>query len=313
MLSLIIPVYKNEEGLPALFLALEELHANCTKDLADELEVLFIVDGSPDRSYEILKNSLALFSFKSQLALLSRNFGSFAAIRTGLELSQGDLFAVMAADLQEPPTLILEFFSELKKGSADIVVGQRSSRQDPFLSSIGSAIFWSLYRRYVIRDIPKGGVDIFGCNRIFREHLLGLKESHSSLVGLIYWLGFKRLEIPYERLPRVHGKSAWSFRKKLTYMLDSLFAFTDLPIRILITIGTIGILISVSLAIIVLILRTFNYIDVPGYSATILTITFFGGLNSLGIGIVGNYTWRAYENSKQRPLSVVSISEKNYS
>lgn len=313
MLSLIIPVYKNEEGLPALFKALEELHAKCTKDLADDLEVVFIVDGSPDRSYEILKNSLPLFSFNSQLALHSRNFGSFAAIRTGLELSQGDLFAVMAADLQEPPTLILEFFSELKKGSADIVVGQRSSRQDPFLSSIGSTIFWSLYRRYVIQDIPKGGVDIFGCNKIFRKHLLGLKESHSSLVGLIYWLGFKRLEVPYERLPRIHGKSAWSFRKKLTYMLDSLFAFTDLPIRILISIGTLGILISVSLAIIVLLLRTFNYIDVPGYSATILTITFFGGLNSLGIGIVGNYTWRAYENSKQRPLSVVSISEKNYS
>lgn len=312
MLSLIIPVYKSDEGLPTLFVALEHLQAECKNILTDELEVVFVVDGSPDRSHEIINDHLSFFGFKSQLVLLSRNFGSFAAIRAGLELSNGDLFAVMAADLQEPPNLILEFFKELKKGSADIVVGQRRSRQDPFLNSLSSSIFWGFYRRYVVKDIPKGGVDIFGCNKIFRNHLLELKESHSSLVGLIYWLGFKRLEIPYQRQLRIHGKSAWSFKNKIKYMLDSLFAFTDLPIRFLIAIGTFGIFISILLAIVVLILRLFSFIDVPGYSATILTITFFGGLNSFGIGIVGNYTWRAYENSKHRPLSVISSSEKNY-
>lgn len=302
MLSLIIPVYKNAENIANLLNAIDGLACRIKEDF----EAVFVVDGSPDNSYELLIEKLPSQSFSSQLVLLSRNFGSFAAIRAGMRASKGKYIAVMAADLQEPIDLIEKFFEALRSEACDVVVGTRLTRDDPYLTRINSTLFWNLYRKLVIKSIPEGGVDIFGCNRIFSNRLLSLNESNSSLVGLIYWLGFRRLEIPYSRQKREIGKSSWSFTKKLNYMLDSVFSFTDLPIRLLIGFGILGICISVIIGLLVVIFKFFNLIHVPGYSAIVVLVTFFGGLNSLGIGIIGNYTWRAYENTKNRPLFLES-------
>ena len=233
MLTLVIPVYRNEGSIPDLLEAVKQLY----RQFDGEMETVFVVDGSPDRCYEILRAALLCKPFPSQLVLLSRNFGSFQAIRVGLQLGNGDRFAVMAADLQEPPELVVEMDRALREGSIDVVVGVRDGRKDPFLSRVPAQIFWALYRRYVLPEIPAGGVDVFGCNRAFRDTLLELDERHSSLIAQIFWLGFRRKSISYVRQARQHGKSAWTIGRKINYLMDSIFAFTDLPIRMLIRIG----------------------------------------------------------------------------
>ena len=259
------------------------------------------MDGSPDRSLELLRDQLSGASFPSQVLSLSRNFGSFAAIRAGLAAGSGEVFAVMAADLQEPPELVHAFREMLASGRYDVVVGCRDSRSDPLRHRLFSAVFWGLYRIFIQREVPRGGVDVFGCTRTFRDQILSLRESNSTLVGLIFWLGFRRAEIPYQRRPRRHGKSAWSFRRKFRYLLDSCFAFSDLPVRLLSIAGLTGMVLSLALGLVVLVGRAIGEIAVPGYAATVLTVMFFGGLNSLGIGILGEYLWRTFENTKARP------------
>ncbi|QRK82828.1 glycosyltransferase family 2 protein [Pseudomonas granadensis] len=306
MLSLVIPVYRNEESLPSLLKAVDNLNV----ELHGALEVVFVVDGSPDRSYEILRDSLPLQNFASQLILLSKNFGSFMAIRTGLQHGKGSTFAVMAADLQEPPDLVLTMNRVLNTEPVDVVVGVRESRQDPFLSKLASKTFWGLYKRYVIPEMPAGGVDMFGCNLEFRDNLLKLEERHSSLIAQIFWLGFRRQIVHYSRVAREHGKSAWTLRKKINYLMDSVFSFTDLPIRLLIRVGAVGSAISALYGVSVILAKLGGLIDVPGYAMTLFTITLLGSLNLLGLGVVGSYAWRTYENTKGRPLAIpMKVSE----
>jgi glycosyltransferase involved in cell wall biosynthesis len=300
VLTLVIPVYKNEGSLPDLLAAVESLRDR----LQGELETVFVIDGSPDRCYEILRDELPRRPLKAKLVLLARNFGSFAAIRTGLQHGSGERFAVMAADLQEPPDLVFEMDRVLRAGEADVVVGVRESREDPLLSSLPARIFWALYRRHVVPEMPPGGVDMFGCNRVFRDTLLQLNESHSSLIAQIFWLGFRRATVPYVRQARAHGVSAWTFRKKVNYLMDSVFAFTDLPIRMLIRVGALGSAAAAIFGVVVIAARLMGIITVPGYAMTAMLIVFFSALNLLSLGIVGSYAWRAYENTKARPLAV---------
>ena len=302
VLSLVIPVYRNEESIPDVLAAVNQLHVQ----LEGDLEAVFVVDGSPDRSVEKIAAGLSTALYRAQLLILSRNFGSFGAIMAGFRSGEGDLFAVMAADLQEPPELVLEFRRLLVSGQADVVVGTRQGRDDPWTGRLGSKIFWSLYRCLVQPEIPPGGVDVFGCTKPFRDHLISLSERNSTLVGLLLWLGFRRVDVPYRRRSRRHGRSAWSFGRKFRYLLDSTFAFSDLPLRLLWVSGILGVTLSIVLGSIVAIARIVGNIDVPGYAATILVVMFFGGLNSLGIGLLGEYLWRTFENTKGRPLFVVA-------
>ena len=300
MLTLVIPVYRNEGSIHDLLNTVVNLY----KQLNGKLVVIFVVDGSPDRCYELLRDLLPIQPFASKLVLLSKNFGSFSAIRAGLELSDTERYAVMAADLQEPPELVLEMDMALKSGFFDVVVGTRESRNDPFLNRIPAQFFWWIYRKYVIPEIPSGGVDVFGCNRAFRDTLLRLDEHHTSLIAQIFWLGFRRKFISYVRQPRQHGTSAWTLRKKINYLMDSVFAFTDLPIRLLIRIGGSATIVAGLLGLTVIIGRLMGMISVPGYAMTILTIVFLGSVNLLGLGIVGSYAWRTYENTKARPIVI---------
>lgn len=309
-LSIVIPVYRNAESVPHLLAALSDVAGQVSKDFSCATEVVFVVDGCPDNSHELLARALPGMPFASKLLLHSRNFGSFAAIRSGLEAARGEYFSVIAADLQEPPELVMQFLEQLRADTCDVVVGCRENREDPLASRIASGLFWKAYRKFVMREIPEKGVDVFGCNKTFRDHLLLLGEANSSLVGQIFWLGFRRGEVAYDRRLRQHGKSAWSFRKKINYLLDSIFSFTDLPIRLLALFGLLGVATSILLTAAVMLAKLFGNIQVPGYTATILTVIFFGGLNSLGLGIVGTYAWRAFENTKGRPLAVVMSQQQ---
>ncbi len=304
--SLVIPVYRNEGSIPSLLAAMRGLH----EKLGDGFEVVFVDDGGPDRSAAVLAEELPMQPFRSQLIAHSRNFGSFAAIRTGLIAARGEHFAVMAADLQEPPELVAEFFERLARDECDVTLGVRDSREDPALSSLASRLYWWAYRRWVQPEVPAGGIDVFGCNALCRDQLVALEENNSSLVALLLWVGFRRALVPYARRAREHGVSAWTFAKKVKYMFDSLYAFSDLPIRLLTRTGAAAMIVSIVTAIVVLVQRLRDQIPVQGYTIIVLAIMFFGGFNSLGLGILGGYVWRAYENTKRRPVSIVRAKRR---
>ncbi|MCP4191700.1 MAG: glycosyltransferase family 2 protein [Planctomycetaceae bacterium] len=305
MHSLVIPVFRNEDTIDALVESLCELR----RRMNEPLEVVFVVDGSPDRSFAMLKGRLQDSPLRAELVLLSRNFGSFAAIRHGLAVAQGPNFAVMAADLQEPIQLIEQFFDELQSQEFDVVVGQRTDRNDPWFTRVSSNLFWWFYRRLVQPEMPVGGVDVFGCNQTARDALLKLEESHTSLVGQLIWLGFRRKALPYVRAPRAAGRSAWTLQKKVRYMLDSVFAFTDLPIAMLSLVGVAGIALSMLLSIVVFLSWSAGWIAVSGYTPLMLGLLTSTSSILLGLGIVGAYVWRVFENSKRRPLTVSLLRE----
>jgi len=299
--SLVVPVYRNEAAIPALVAALAGLH----RELGDALEVVLVVDGSPDRSLEALAAALPATGIHAKVLELARNFGAFAAIRAGLIEASGPYYAVMAADLQEPPELALEFFRKLETDACDVVFGVREGRDDPLASRAAATMFWAVYRRLVQPEMPKGGIDVFGCNRRARDELVAFDEAHSSLVGQLVWIGMRRAEVPYRRRARAEGASGWTLRKKIKYMLDSCLAFSDLPIRMLFGVGMLALAVALAFAAVVLVARLTGIISEPGYATTVLLIAGFGALNALGLSVVGAYAWRAFENTKGRPLAIV--------
>ena len=299
--SLVIPVYRNEAFLPELLNAVTGIASH----VAGRMEVVFVIDGSPDRCEEWLLTHLSQYAVPAQLVALSRNFGSFTAIRVGLGQARGACIAVMAADLQEPPELVTEFFKVLGTGKHDVAVGTRASRDDPLAGRAASGLFWRIYRRFVQPEMPAAGVDMFAVTGKARDALLRLEESHSSLVAQLLWIGFDRIEVPYARRARTHGESGWTLRKKLRYLFDSLFSFTDVPITVLTLIGFVGTFAFLVLGAVLLVLRLAGAIAVEGYTAIMVAILFSASLILLGLGIVGNYVWRTYENTKQRPLGII--------
>lgn len=305
MYSLVVPVYNNEETIPDLLQALAKMNTA----LDGDLEAVFVLDGSPDNAHGLLQQELPKQDFASELICLARNFGSFAAIRTGLQAASGPYFAVMAADLQEPPELIVEFFRALESEPLDITLGVRESRDDPWLTKLASNLFWGAYRRLIQKDVPPGGVDVFGCNARVREVFLELNESNSTLIGLLFWVGFRRKTFPYHRSARAHGVSGWTLRKKVRYMLDSAYAFSDVPIYVLLVTGFVGICASITLAAIEFVEWAMGATPVRGYTPIILSILFSTSLILFGIGIVGGYVWRAFENTKGRPLFIMASRE----
>jgi glycosyltransferase involved in cell wall biosynthesis len=304
--SIVIPVYRNEESIPALLQQLEQIN----KTLEKSLEAVFVIDGSPDKSLDKLEKLLPLQNFRSRLITLSRNFGSFAAIKTGFDQAEGEFIGIMAADLQEPPELIVELFRILETNEFDVAVGRRESRSDPLASSLASSIYWSTYKTFIQNEMPKGGVDIFATTREVAIQLAKLNESNSSLVGLLMWVGYRRAEVPYTRLQRVHGKSGWTGSKKIKYMMDSVFSFTSLPISIILLIGMIGTFLTFIASLIVFFSWLFGGIPVPGYAAQMLVQLLSSGTILFALGVIGTYIWRIFENSKARPTAIVRSSER---
>lgn len=297
--SLVIPVYRNAATASALVEAVQHIAAQ----LEGGFEVVFVNDGSPDDSRNLIVEALRDTQLCARIIDHSRNFGSFAAIRTGMRHARGAYIAVMAADLQEPPELVITFFTRLASGEVDVMAGERLSRADR--GSRNSGIYWRVYRRFVMRDIPPGGVDMFACTAAVRDVICSLESVNTSLVGQLFWVGFRRELVPYRRLPRP-GESGWTLSKKVRYLSDSVFAFTDLPVRVLWGVGAFGTVAAAVIGLLVLIGRIAGVIHLPGYAPTVLVIVFFGSLNMLGLGLLGSYVWRAYEAVKGRPDAIIS-------
>jgi len=301
-LCLVVPVYKNEGNIPILITELEKLNS----ELQGCLTVTFVIDGSPDLSGSMLLDRQKHLTFPSRIVFHSRNFGAFTAIRTGLEFSSGSFYAVMAADLQEPPELVVKMFGILENEEADVVFGVRTSREDGFANRLLSHAFWLFYRKLVIPEIPKGGVDIFACNNEVRDALISIREPNSSLIAQLFWLGFRRAFVSYHRRKRINGKSAWRFTMRIRYMMDSIFSFSDLPILIPLWTGLFGLICSLCFSLFLVISHFLGLISVPGYVTLAVLITLFGSISMAIQGVLGSYLWRTYENSKQRPLRIIS-------
>ena len=209
----------------------------------------------------------------------------------------------MAADLQEPPELVVEFARRLEAGA----VRRRRRAADaaapiPCSSRASAALFWALYRRFVQPEVPKGGVDVFGCTRAVRDQIVRLDGAQhlarrAPVLGRASGARRCRTSAASATPGGPRGPSARSSR----YLMDSVFSFSDLPIRFLLRTGALGLALSVAFAAVVLTARLSGAIAVPGYAATVLTITFFGALNCFGLGVIGGYVWRTFENTKGRP------------
>jgi len=296
--SLVVPVYRNADTIAPLVASIDRI----AEQVEGPMEAIFVVDGSPDDSRDRLVAALREANTPARVVEHSRNFGSFAAIRTGMRIARGQSIAVMAADLQEPPELVVEFLRRLATGDVDVVAGQRASRDDR--GDAASGLYWRLYRRFVISELPPGGVDVFACTASVRDVVCAMEQVHTSLVAQLFWVGFRRDVVTYDRLPRP-GESGWTFARKVRYLSDSVFAFTDLPVRILWGAGLIGMVIGLVVGLVVLLARITGTIQVPGYAATVLILLFFLSINSVGLGIIGSYVWRAYETVKGRPGAIV--------
>lgn len=304
--SLVVPVYGNEATIEPLVSTVRAL----ADRLPAPLELVVVVDGSPDRSHELLRKELATTGLTAQLLAHSRNFGSFAAVRTGLAAARGEYIAVMAADLQEPVELVEQFFAALAADQADVTVGVRRSRDDPSLVSLSSRVSWGFYRRLIQREMPAGGIDVFGCTAAVRDQLVELKERNSSLVGLLLWVGYRRLEIPYDRVARADGgRSGWTLAKRIKYLADGSFAFSSLPLRLFSIAGALGIVGGLAAAVVVFGFWAAGTIDVPGYTPLILSVLLLHSLTLFGLGVIGSYLWRTFENTKQRPNAIVAERE----
>ena len=298
--SIVVPVFKNEESIDRLLNRVTSLASS----LVGDVEAIFVVDGSPDSSLSLLQTSLPNTTFDSKIILLSRNFGAFSAIRAGLREADGTATVVMAADLQEPISLIEELLGLVVKDGVDVAVGVRQARKDSFVSRFLSSSFWRFFNRLTTLEMPKGGVDIFALSHEARQKINEFEESSTSLVGLIYWIGFKRQEVSYLREKRAEGVSSWSLRKRINYAKDSITAFSEIPLSIFLWSGVIGALVSL-LLVVVLIVRLFmNQNDDISRQLVSIGLLFVVSYLMSGLGLLGTYLWRVSDNVRKRPDSI---------
>lgn len=300
--SLVIPVYYNAESLPPLFAELQEVERQLHERDCN-MELVFVDDGSGDESL------IELMKIKQQrpdtrVVKLTRNFGSVNSLKVGLKYVTGDCTMWLSADLQDPPGLVTEMTDQWLAGPK-LVNAVRESRVDPPLTRLFAAIYYWLVRRMVSKDYPKGGIDIMLMDAALVPHVRDSSKNMDTRL-LAHWLGYKAASIPYTRRKREYGKSRWTFAKKLTYFIDSLFGFSVLPIRIISLIGFIVSLLSFAYGAVIVAAAIFGYRgEVAGFPTLAALITFLLGVVIMTLGIIGEYIWRIFDEVTTRPEAVV--------
>lgn len=301
IISIIIPVYFNGGSLQSLFIELCKLEKEIEK-LDMRLELIFVDDGSQDNSFEEL---LKIREQRPNTLIIkhSRNFGAPAAVRTGLAHSTGDCFTMLAADLQDPPDLILQMIEKWKSGAL-FTICERESREDPLSSRIFSWLYYRAVRFFVAKDFPIGGYDVSLMDKIFRNYML--RDGKSFYPPIFAWfLGFKPVIIKYHRQARKSGKSRWTFSKKLKAATDNILGYSFLPIRMMSFFGLIVALCSFIYGAIVFFNTVFYGREVPGFAALIVTLSFIQGVMLCMLGLIGEYIWRIYAEVNGKPRTVV--------
>lgn len=302
-LSIIVPVYFNQESLPFLYDKFKIIEQQlAAMDMS--LQLVFVDDGSGDNSYAEL-SKIKADRPETTVIKLTRNFGAIGAVKTGLNYIHGDCFMFVAADLQDPPELISEMVGYWKAGQK-YVICVRQSRQDPPMSQFFSNMYYRVLRAIVIPDYPPTGFDLALMDAALLPHMQASgKYMNPPLYS--YWLGFKPKVILYDRQKREHGRSRWTFSKKFTLFLDSILSFTFIPIRFMTSIGFIVSLLSFGYGTVVVVSYLFGLVpeQAIGWTSLITVITFLLGLILAMLGIIGEYVWRIFEEVNKRPPAVI--------
>jgi glycosyltransferase involved in cell wall biosynthesis len=303
IVSLVIPVYYNEDNIPVTWEALSQTLEKMPDGI--DWEVVFVDDGSGDDSYARLVEVQRANPERVRVIKLTRNFGQVAAILAGLREAKGDACVIMSADLQDPPELILEMVARWQQGSKKIVLANRESREDGAFARFTSRTFYRMMRRFAIPNMPDGGFDFFLIDRAVVDIINQTDEKNSFLQGQVLWTGYEPELIPYTRRKREIGTSRWTLSKKIKYFSDGFVSYTEMPIRMITIIGLIVSTFSFAYASLIFVLKLFWRIPVEGWAPIMITLLMLGGIQLVMLGVIGEYIWRNSHESRRRPSFVI--------
>lgn len=298
LISVITPVYNEEENLPLFYRRVCDFVENAE----ESYEVIFVDDGSQDKSFQILKEFAALDP-RIKVIRLSRNFGSHSACLAGLISSRGDACVWLPADLQDPPELIRKMTAEWKKGCEIVfaVKEQVGNFRRPFQN-----IYYDMVRRLALRNMPRTGIDLFLLDRKVVDVITSMEEKNTSILGLILWSGFTQTSIFYKKGARYKGVSKWTPGKKIKLFIDTFVSFSYFPIRSMSVIGIIFALLGFFYAAFIIINRLLFAFPIEGWSSLMVVILVVSGIQMMMLGILGEYLWRNFDESRKRPSFVIS-------
>ncbi|MBR4846731.1 MAG: glycosyltransferase family 2 protein [Phascolarctobacterium sp.] len=299
--SIVVPVYNEKDNL-------REFHKRITEVMSQEpydYKIVFVNDGSSDGSAVVL-NELAKEDDHVEAYLLSRNYGHQMALTCGLDNAEGDAIVTMDGDMQHPPEIVPQLLRLWEQGN-EIVITKRLATEDAgFFKNITSATYYKLINAMSKVEITPGGSDFRLMDRIAVDAFKQYRERARFIRGLVNTLGFKVAEVEFVAPPRFAGQSKFNLRKMLHFALDGITAFSNLPLRWAFYTGLIMGLISMALLGHVLYEKFVDEDIVPGWATTMVSILFLGGIQLVGIGILGEYIGRIFEEIKHRPLYLVS-------
>jgi dolichol-phosphate mannosyltransferase len=300
-ISFIIPVFRNEGSIGITYTKITELFSEKLPNFA--CEFVIVNDGSDDGSWnEIAK--LAAGDNRIKALSFSRNFGQVPAMIAGARHAGGDAAVIMSADLQDPVALIEEMINEWFNKKSEIVICYRTDREDSLPAKLTSALFYR-FMKIANPKMPKGGFDFVLLDRKPLDVFSAIDERNRFFQGDILWMGFNIKFIPYKRLKRTIGKSQWSFSKKLKYFIDGSLNTSYIPIRFMSMMGISIALLGFIYAIIVAYTRFIDKVPFKGYAPIVILLLIIGGLIMIMLGIIGEYLWRVYDETRKRPLYVI--------
>lgn len=300
-LAVVAPCYNEEAGLPEF---VRRVKAACAS-LGCEHEIVLVNDGSRDRTLAIALD-LASSDPVIRVVNLLRNFGHQAAVTAGLDVADGDVVVLIDSDLQDPPEIIIEMVTAWKNG-ADVAYGQRRSRAGETAFKLYTAkLFYRLLKLMTKSDIPADAGDFRLMDRRVVDVLRSMRERHRFIRGMVSWVGGKQVAVPYDRTARFAGETKYPLRKMLAFALDAITSFSIVPLRLVtyLALSIIGLTVLAAIGVVVVKLISPNYF-IPGYPSIIITIVFFGGVQLLALGIIGEYLGRMYESIKARPIYII--------
>lgn len=301
LLSVVAPCYNEAEGLPEF---VRQTKAVLT-ELGGRHEIVLVNDGSRDATLAVAQ-SLAAADPAVRVVNLLRNFGHQAAVTAGLDLARGEVVVLIDADLQDPPELIATMVAEWAKG-ADVAYGKRRRRDgESGLKLLTAGVFYRLLRRLTKTDIPEDTGDFRLMDRRVVEALRGMREHHRFIRGMVAWIGGTQVPVYYDRRARFAGTTKYPWAKMISFAIDAITSFSVVPLRLVTYLALAIILVALAATLVVFVVKLMNpAFFIPGFAATLLTIIFFGGVQLLALGVIGEYIGRMYEAVKSRPLYIV--------
>lgn len=313
ILSIVVPCYNEEKALPYFYDEINKISKDMGRKYRLEFEFVFVDDGSKDNTANILKN-MADTDSRVKFISFSRNFGKEAALLAGLQYSSGDYTAVMDADLQDPPEMLIDMYEALTNEDYDCAAARRVTRKgEPKIRSWFAKKFYKLINRISNADIEDGARDFRLMKRCVVDAILSMKEYNRFSKGIFGWVGFKTKWIDYENVKRVAGDTKWSFTKLLLYSIDGIVAFSTVPLSVAAFLGILFCFIAFVM-ILVIITKTLIWGDpVAGYPSMVCIIFLLSGVQLFTIGILGQYIAKTYMETKHRPQFIIRETncEKN--